>query len=609
MGIFDGYDIFVFLFTLFLTLLIGIFASKSENTSSDFFLGGKTLRWWGIAGSIFGTNVSATHIVGMLGVGYSIGFAQSHYEFGAIPALLLLAYIFLPVYHRLGVTTLSEYLEIRFDERSRLLYSLVLILLIILQMTASFYIGSRSMFLLFKGTSLETGYVSGIFILAFVTTTYTIFGGLKAVVWTDVIQSVIILIGSFVICYLTFTQPEVGGWSGLLLKEGLIESESKMRLFLPSDHPDLPLSGAFSGLIMLHFFYWGTNQYLVQRALGAISEKEARIGIISASFFKLLIPFLSITTGVAAYHFFKGRGLENVIVPDSALPELLKLIVPSGFGLSGIIAAAILGAILSSLDSMMNSGATLFTLDIYKKYMNKNASDQKLVRVSQITMIVIVILSIWGAIRFFGMDYQGSFVLRISALSSYLIPGIVVVFMAGMLSRKASPTGAFVAILIAPFLGLGIEYVYNNYLYEMEIMNSIFGLKLNFMYRVFFSLGVSFVLLYTISRFSKRFPQKEELNWMDIVGQSKTDIYFLVTKVFIFILFQALFVYLTLQNLQQKHWFSLIAFIFTMSLFLYNLVRHLGGISQIQMKQVFREDRFYAGLLASTTAAILLMFL
>ncbi len=609
MGVFDTYDITVFLVTLGATLFIGFLASKTENTSSDFFLGGKTLRWWAIAGSVFGTNVSATHIVGMLGVGYSIGFAQSHYEFGAIPALLLLAYIFLPVYHKLGVTTLSEYLEIRYDEKSRLLYSIILILLIILQMMASFYIGSRSMLLLFKGTKLEISYELGILVLGIITTGYTLFGGLKAVVWTDVIQSVIILIGSFVICYLTFIQPEVGGWEGLIEKESLIEHNSKMRLYLPSDHPDLPLSGAFSGLILLHFFYWGTNQYLVQRALGAVSEREARIGIISASFLKLFIPFLSITTGVAAYHFFKGRGIDAEIVPDSALPELLKIIVPKGFGLSGIIASAILGAILSSLDSMMNSGATLFTLDIYKKYINQNANDKQLVRVSQIVMILIVIISMISTMFFFGVNYKGSFVLKVSALSSYLTPGIVVVFLAGMLSRRVSPSAAFFSILIAPIFGFFTEYFYNHYLFQVSMLHNIFGDKLNFMYRVSFSVGLTYILLFIISRFSEQNPEKEALNWIDISGHSKTDITILGIKIFIFVLFQVLFIYLAIQNLEQKHWFSLIAFLFTMGLFIYNLIRKMGGLQNFQVSQIFRDDRFYAGLLASITASMLLFFL
>ncbi|MCX7997840.1 MAG: hypothetical protein N3A69_02660, partial [Leptospiraceae bacterium] len=349
--------------------------------------------------------------------------------------------------------------------------------------------------------------------------------------------------------------------------------------------------------------------YLVQRALGAVSEREARVGIISASFLKLFIPFLSIATGVAAYHFFKGRGLDAEIVPDSALPELLKIIVPQGFGLSGIIASAILGAILSSLDSMMNSGATLFALDIYKKYINKDANDIQLVRVSQVVMVLIVVVSMVSAMLFFGVNYKGSFVLRVSALSSYLTPGIVVVFLAGMLSRRVSPDASFFAILLAPFLGFLTEYLYNNYLFQVTMLRDIFGNKLNFMYRVSFSVGFTYILLWVISRFSKQYPEKETLNWMDISGHSKTDITVLGIKILVFILFQILFIYLAVQNLEQKHWFSLGAFLFTMGLFVYNLIRKMGGLKNFQISQVFRDDRFYAGLLASITASMLLFFL
>ncbi|MDX1959140.1 MAG: sodium/solute symporter [Leptospiraceae bacterium] len=606
---FDWLDLTIFLLTLGITMLIGFLASKQETNSNDFFLGGKTIRWWGVAGSIFGTNISATHIVGMLGVGYSVGFAQSHYEFGAIPALLLLAYIFLPVYHKLGVTTLSEYLEKRFDERARLLYSIILILLILLQMVAAFYIGSRSMVLLFRGTGFEVSYITGIIILAFVSTAYTIYGGLKAVVWTDVLQSIIVLIGSIVICYLTFATPEVGGWSGLLEKESLSGESSKMRLFLPSDHPDLPFTGAFTGLIILHFFYWGTNQYLVQRALGAISEQEARTGIIFASFLKLLVPFLSIATGVASFHYFKKSFPSLEIAPDSALPILLGSIVPKGFGLSGIIASAILGAILSSIDSMMNSASTLFTLDIYKKYINKEASDEKLIKISQIGILVVVILSMVGAMIFFSPDYKGSFVIKISALSSYLTPGIVVAFLAGILSRRVSPSAAFFAILFAPIFSLVLEYGYDNYLNQFLILKNIFGVKLNFLHRVAITIGGSYLILIIISRFSKRYPDRELLNWMEISGASKTEISILVIKIIVFLIFQIIFVILALRNLEQKHWISLVGFVFTMSLFLWNIIRKSGGFKKLTLFSLFRDDRFYAGILASVTASIFLYFI
>ena len=605
----DVLDIGVLGFSLLLTMWIGYIASKQESNSEDYFLGGKSIRWWGVAGSIFGTNVSATHLVGMLGVGYSIGFAQSHYEFGAIPALLLLAYIFLPVYHKLGITTLSEYLERRFDEKSRLVYSLILIALILFQMTAAFYIGSRTMILFLSGTAIELSYVNGIIIMAMVATFYTIFGGLKAVVWTDVLQSIIILIGSIIICYLTFSLPEVGGWSGLLEKEGITNETSKMRLFLPSNHPDLPFTGAFSGLIVLHFFYWGTNQYLVQRALGAVSEREARIGIIFASFFKLLVPFLSIATGVAAFHFFSSLSLESTVTPDSALPILLSRILPRGVGLAGIISSAILGAILSSIDSMMNSASTLFTLDIYKKYINQGADDKKLIRIGQISILFFVVLSALGATIFFSPDYKGSFVLTVSALSSYLTPGIVVVFLAGILSRRVTPTAAFSSILFAPFFGYTIENLYNNFLFKFTFFSTILGLRLNFLHRVAITISITYSILFLISRVSKRAPDKEALNWMDIQNVKRSESWILIFKIIVFIIFQVIMVVLTLKNLENKQIFGVLAFLFTMFLFLQSMIRASGGIKNVSVKVFFQDDKFYAGLLASTTAFVLLYFL
>lgn len=605
----DVIDISVLGLSLLLTMWIGYVASKQESNSEDYFLGGKSIRWWGVAGSIFGTNVSATHIVGMLGVGYSIGFAQSHYEFGAIPALLLLAYIFLPVYHKLGITTLSEYLERRFDEKSRLIYCLILIALILLQMVAAFYIGSRTMLIFLSGTTIEMSYGGGIVLMASIATVYTIFGGLKAVVWTDVLQSVIILIGSVIICYLTFSMPEVGGWSGLLEKESIASETSKMRLFLPSNHPDLPFTGAFSGLIVLHFFYWGTNQYLVQRALGAVSEREARIGIIFASFFKLLVPFLSIATGVAAFHYFSSLPDLTRVTPDTALPILLGKILPRGVGLAGIISSAILGAILSSIDSMMNSASTLFTLDIYKKYINRDATDKKLITVGQISIIVLVLSASLGAGIFFSPEYRGSFVLSISALSSYLTPGIVVVFLAGILSRRVTPNAAFFSILFAPLFGYTLEVFYNNILFENTLLFKLLGSKLNFLHRVAITIGITYFTLLLVSRFSKRVPEKEALNWMDIENVKPEESLTLVFKIIVFLIFQGLMIYLTLKNLQNKQLFSVIGFLFTMLLFLLSIIRANGGVKNLSPGLFFRDDKFYAGLLASVTSSVFLYFL
>ena len=313
-------DLWVFFGSLAAVMGIGLWAARREESTEDFFLAGRSVGRWGVAGSIFGSNVSAAHLVGMLGIGFSIGFAQAHFELGAIAALMLLAYGFLPVYRQLGVYTLSGYLSRRYDARSRTLYTVILLLVAVVQLTAAFYIGSRSLGLLLEGTSIEVGYAGGVAALVLVTAAYTIVGGLKAVIYTDMMQSVLLLLAGIVVAILTFAQPEVGGWSGMMAWDSAREvSEQKMHLYLPSSHPDLPWSGALTGLLVLHAFYWSTNQTIVQRALAARSDRDARVGIITAGYLKLLIPFFAIAGGVAAAQLF-GVTTDEAVGQPSSVP-------------------------------------------------------------------------------------------------------------------------------------------------------------------------------------------------------------------------------------------------------------------------------------------------
>ena len=206
-------DIGIFLASILAVLAIGLWAGRKEDDTADFYLAGRSVPWWGVAGSIFGTNVSAEHLVGMLGIGYSIGFAQAHFEFLAIGGLLILAFLFLPLYRGMGLYTLSEYLAKRYDERSAVLYSAFNILtIVIVRMALGFYIGARALSYLLDGTPLAIDYTAGIAIFALVTATYTIVGGLKAVIWTDVMQSVLLLLAGVFVAVLVFGQPEVGGF-------------------------------------------------------------------------------------------------------------------------------------------------------------------------------------------------------------------------------------------------------------------------------------------------------------------------------------------------------------------------------------------------------------
>ena len=311
-------------------MAVGLVASRREASVDDYFLAGRGTRWWGVAGSIFGSNVSANHLVGMMGIGFSIGFAQSHFELGAIAGLMLLAYGFLPVYRKLQLYTLSEYLGKRYGESSRALYAVIMIVIMVfVQMVPGLYIGARSMLHLFGteagGEIALAPYIIGVVGLAVLAAGYTIIGGLKAVIWTDVVQSVLLLFAGLAVAWLVFSHEDVGGWSGMIAMDNALAAENpgteKMQLYLPSDHPDLPWSGALSGLLALHFFYWGTNQFIVQRALSAVDDRQARLGIIAAGFFKLLIPFFAIGTVLQHISFSRRKTSRRTATPRLPRPS------------------------------------------------------------------------------------------------------------------------------------------------------------------------------------------------------------------------------------------------------------------------------------------------
>lgn len=511
-------DIVVFITSVIVVMGVGLWSGRRERGTEDFFLAGRSVPWWAVAGSIFGTNVSANHLVGMMGIGYSVGFAQSHFELGAIAGLMLLCYGFLPLYRRMGVYTLSEYLGRRYDERSRVLYSLIaMIVITLIQMVAAFYIGSRAMNLLLRDTPLELGYANGIAVLALVSGAYTIFGGLKAVIWTDVIQSFLLLAAGIFVAALVFSQPEIGGLTGLIAKDAALPAaEQKFHLYLPPDHPDLPWTGALTGLMVLHFFYWGTNQFIVQRALAARSRFDGRMGIVAAGYFKLLIPFFAIGGGIAAGHLFQAR-LDTLPQPDDAFPMLVRLLVPVGYGLAGLITAGLVGAILSSIDSMMNSGATLFTFDFYKRFFRKDAGERELLWVGRIAIAAFIVVAGVLATVFYTEKDEENFFLRLVDQTSHLVPGVLVAFLAGILWRGATATGSFAAILLSPFYSVLAGWSYEYDLVRYPLVREFLGSELNFLHRAAVTALFAWCVLIVVSLLTKhtREREREQYVWWE----------------------------------------------------------------------------------------------
>ncbi|WP_246052088.1 SLC5 family protein [Leptospira idonii] len=536
------WDTVFFLCTFFLVLGVGLYVGKEEKTAKDYFLGGKTLPWWGVAGSLFGTNISANHLVGMLGIGFSVGFAQSHYEFGSIFAILILAFVFLPVFRRNKFFTLSQFLEGRYGKTSALFYSLIVLILITIQLTSGLYIGARAFLPFLEQSFPSLTYEKLVVILALASTIYTWFGGLKSVVYTDVIQTVLILLSGLVLAYLTLTRPEVGGISGLLAKEAADLGTGRMSLYLPSDHPLLPWSGALSGLFLLHIFYWNTNQYVVQRTLGASSLREARKGILASGFLKLSVPFFSILTGVAGYHIWNHSGQAEGIDPDEAFSQLVLLIVPAGYGLVGVILAGLLGAIFSSIDSMLHSAATLFTIDFYLPFRrrwkqqgiegkeDKQTEDEDSLKTGRWFLLFFSAFTTLLALLIHDPHSKKNFFLELSAQSSHFTPGILVVFLFGILWKKSEGRSAWITILMAPIVSFLLPVLYHSV--GWESVYKIFGQDLNFLHRVFLVVIFSSLFHFFLSLFLSAKNRTQNLTSQNNRLSKKNKFYILLSFVY-----------------------------------------------------------------------------
>jgi SSS family solute:Na+ symporter len=614
-------DFVVFFGSLLGVMALGLWAGRNESTSKDYFLAGRNVRWWGVAGSIFGSNISANHMVGMMGVGFTLGFAESHFEITAIAGLLLLCYCFLPVYRKLNSYTRSDYLSRRYDDKSRVAYSVIMVLIItMVMMLPAFYIGSRSVnFLLVDQAHInevlkasaggvaqtieidKTYYILGVLIMALVTGVYTIVGGLKAVIVTDVLQSILMLAGALIVAWFTFNSVEIGGWDGMRALDA--KGKDLVHLYLPSDHPQRPWTGMLSGLMVLHFYYWGANQFIVQRALAAKTDKEARVGIITAGFVKLLIPFISIGTGIAAYYVFAERMPGVQVDGDTAFPLLLREVVaPAGIaGLVGLVAAGLIGAILSSVDSMMNSAATLITFDFYKRFVNPEATDKQLIRMGRVLIGVMVIGCALLTIVVFDPNTKQLFFTYVASHQSKLVGGVVVAFAVGMLWKGATAAGGFASIITGVVVSYAVVPVYGVTLGKTEFFSGMFGTNLNFFHGVFVAAIFATLANVIVSKMTQVDEQKSSLTFVGLGVFTKASLRALITKVMLSLLVYALLGFFMWREIASPLVAALIGSAWTWSMFIDTALKGKAG-------NLLKDDKFWGGLLAACAVFMLFYF-
>lgn len=444
---FSTIDIIVFISYGVLIVSFGLLVSREKKghtkNSADYFLAGKALPWWAIGASLIASNISAEQFIGMSGSGYALGLGIASYEWMGAITLIIVAKYLLPIFIEKGIFTLPQFLEIRYDSRIRTILAVFWVLLYtFVNLTTVLYLSSLALSLVL-GISMTQSIVG----LALVAVGYSIYGGLKAVAWTDVIQVIFLVFGGLITTYLAL--QAVGDGQGPLegLKVLFEKAPEKFDMILSKDNPfykDLPgISVLVGGMWIANLSYWGCNQYIIQRALAAKSIKEAQKGLAFAGYLKLIIPLVVVIPGIAAFVL-----QADVARYDEAYPWLLGNLVPTG--IKGLAFAALIAAALSSLSSMMNSTATIFTMDIYKPFVNAQASETRLVTVGRIVGLSAMVIAVLVAQPLLGGQEQ---VFQfIQKYTGYVSPGIVVLFLFGMFWKKATATAAlWSAIASVPF--------------------------------------------------------------------------------------------------------------------------------------------------------------
>ncbi|MCB9082117.1 MAG: sodium/solute symporter [Lewinellaceae bacterium] len=423
-------------------VLFGIAAwviSQKQKDAEDYFLAGRNVGWFIVGASIFASNIGSEHLVGLAGAGAESGMPMAHYELHAW-IVLLLGWVFLPFYARSGVFTMPEFLERRYNEKARRFLSVVsLVGYILTKVSVSIYAGG----IVFQAL-LGINFWTGAILTLVVTGIYTVAGGMRAVVYTETLQTLILIAGAVTVTVIGLNHEAVGGWSGL---REIVGSEH-FNMWKPIDHPQYPWTGMVFGGTIVGIWYWCTDQYIVQRVLAAKNLTEGRRGAIWGGFLKLLPVFLFLVPGMVAFALSK-QGVIHYNSPNEVLPQMVKTLLPAGF--RGLVAAGLLAALMSSLASVFNSCSTLFTIDIYRKN-NPEASEKKLVSVGRIATGVIVVLGFaWIPVM---KNAPGTLYDYLQSVQSYIAPPITVVFLLGIFSKRINSRAALTTLYLGFTIGL-----------------------------------------------------------------------------------------------------------------------------------------------------------
>ena len=544
---FKTVDFIIVIVYLALLIFLGIFLGRTkkgeQKSANDYFLAGNTLTWWAVGASLIAANISAEQFIGMSGTSYADGIATAAYELMAAVTLVVIGKFLLPVMLKRRIFTIPQFLRERYNDGVGLAFSILwLFLYVFVNLTSVAWLGALAIeqILGLQGAYLAIGETMIsmrtiiIALLLIIAGVYSIYGGLASVAWTDVLQVVFLVGGGLVTAW--FALSAVGGGEGVLaglnniytdLTTGEHLNDSHLHLVIQQSHGEsafanVPgIAAVVGGVWLTNLGYWGFNQYIIQKGLAAKSVKEAQKGLVFAGFLKILIPFIVVLPGICAYYisihpdlFTSLKGSINVA--DDAYPWLVRNFTPTG--IKGLTFAALAAAIISSLASMLNSTSTLFTMDIYKKYINKEAGDKKLVNIGRLTsLIALVVAAVAVEPLLGGLDQAFQY---IQEYSGFIYPGIITVFGLGLLWKRASSKAAvWTAILTIP---LGI-------LFKIFLGGVPFQLRAGY---IFIILLVFFVVMSLIDKkfVSVELPEQKDrdgmVKWAKILGGS--GVFFIV---------------------------------------------------------------------------------
>ena len=476
-------------FVAFIAAVVGIslYVSRKEETQEDYFLAGRRLTWGLIGFSLIASNISTEHFVGMAGQAFGrVGLAIASYEWMSAITLVIVAWWLLPKFLKVGIYTMPEFLEYRYDRTTRTIMATYLMVLYVVALLATvLYSGSRGLDGVFGFSQMLGEWVHGqpwdsltaaqhdqavfwatvfgAWFIGIVAAIYTIYGGLKAVVWSDLIQGGALLLGGAIVLFMGLklvgggTIGEHGGILGGSMLDGwrtfTDQNASKLHVVLPWNDPDVPWLAVFvGGLWIPNLFYWGLNQFITQRTLGAKSLAEGQKGIFLCCVFKLIIPFIIVMPGIMAFQMFNDEimlkaGNDVAKAGEIAYPFMIAKIMP--VFLRGVMLAALAGAVMSTFNSGINSASTIFTIDIYSKYVNKSATARQQVKIGRWATALIALFAC--LIAPLPGSFEGVFN-YIQEIWGFISPGIVAAFLVGLVLKRAPTAAGRTALILGPIL-------------------------------------------------------------------------------------------------------------------------------------------------------------